>query len=181
MEEVVVRPRQLRQVLGVELPLEVPPALADPGQEHVEPRLQVDDEVRLHHPRAEMLVDALVEGQLVRVERDRGEDPVFGEEVVAHGGLREQVLLEQLLLLLEPVEQEEELRLEGVLVAVLVEAGQEGVLLDDLEHAPRGEVFRQRPRERRLSHADGTFDDDVALLQLHGGRRSAQNRTRLQH
>src|SRR5439155_1355378 len=111
VEEVVVRPRQLRQVLGVELSLEVPPALANPGQEHVEPCLQVDDEVRLHHPRAEMLVYALVEGQLVRVERDRGEDPVLGEEVVAHGRLREQVLLEQILLLLEPAEQEEERRL----------------------------------------------------------------------
>src|SRR6185295_571973 len=167
MEEVVVRPRQLRQVLRVELPCELPAALADAGQQDVLAGLQVDDEVRLHHPRAEVLVDALVEGELVRVQRDGGEDAVFREQVVADRHLREQILLEELLLLAEPAEQEEELRLEGVLAAVLVEARQKRILFHHLENAAGVEALRERLDQRGLSDADRSLHRDVPVPELH--------------
>src|SRR5205085_11247458 len=119
---------------------------------------------------------------LVGIERDRGEDPVLGEEVVADRHLVEEILLEQLLLLPEAAEQEEELGLEGELVAVLVEAGEEGVLLDDLEDAAPAEALRQRAGERRLAHPDGTFDYDVPVPQrLHAGAEISTEPAGLQH
>src|SRR6266849_2031784 len=161
VEEVVVGARQLGQVVGVEAALELAPALLDAREQHVQARLQVDDQVRPQDPRPQVLVDALVEGQLVRIEGDRGEDPV----------LREQVLL-----LLEAREQEEELGLEGILLPVLVEAREEGVLLDDLVEPPAPEPLAQRARQRRLPDADRPLDHDVAVLQpVH---RRAQSSTR---
>src|SRR5216683_294060 len=128
------------------------------------------------HPRTEVLVDALVEGELVRIQGDRGEDPVLGEQVVGDGHAAEQVLLEQVLLLLEAREQEEELGLEGILLPVLVEAREEGVLLDDLVEPPAPEPLAQRARQRRLPDADRPLDHDVAVLQpVH---RRAQSSTR---
>src|SRR5207302_8294805 len=108
------------------------------------------------------------------------EDPVLGEQVIADRDLREQVLLEQFLLLSEPGEEEEELRLEGELVAVLVEAGEERVLLDDLEHGAGAEPFREGPRERRLPDADRPFHDDVAVLRIHAGAEISTNAAGLQ-
>src|SRR5690242_14185180 len=106
---------------------------------------------------------------------------VLGEEIVADRHLREEVLLEQLLLLPEAAEQEEELRLEGELVAVLVEAGEEGVLLHHLEDAARGEAPGECPRQRRLADADGTFDDDVPVAKLHVTSEISTDAARLQH
>src|SRR3954462_462674 len=166
VEELAVGPRKLCEILGVELPFEVAAALLDAGEEHFQAGLQVDDEVRPHDARAEMLVDTLVETELVRVEGQRGEDPVLREQVVAHRHRLEEPGLEQLLLLLEAGEQEEELRLERVPGAVLVEARQEGVLLDDLVKAARAVSLAESPGERRLAPPDGSFDHDVAV---HGG------------
>src|SRR6266849_5858628 len=174
VEEVVVGARELAQVVGVEAALELAPALLDPREQHVQARLQVDDQVRLEDPRPEVLVDALVKGQLVRIEGDRGEDPVLGEQVVGDGHAAEQVLLEQVLLLLEAREQEEELGLEGVLLPVLVEACEERVLLDDLVEPPAPEPLAQRSRQRRLPDTDRPLDHDVAVLQpVHRGAQSS--------
>src|SRR5437588_8610185 len=161
VEEVVVGARELGEVLDIEAALELAAALLDAREQDVEPGLQVDDQVRLEDPRPEMLVDALVEGQLVGVERDRREDPVLREQVVRDGHAVEQVLLEQVLLLLEAGEQEEELCLERVLLAVLVEAREERVLLHDLVQSATAEPLAQRARQRRLPDADGTLDHDV--------------------
>src|SRR5262245_5664682 len=45
MEEVVVGARQLGQVLGVEAPLEFPPALLDAREQDLQAGLQIDDQV----------------------------------------------------------------------------------------------------------------------------------------
>ena len=69
-------------------------------------------------------------------------------------------------LLLVAREQEVELRLEGVTLGVVVELAEEGVVrrLEDQAGAePRGE----QPRERRLAHADGSFDDQIAWAHVH--------------
>src|SRR3989440_6720942 len=51
VEEVVVGARQLGQVLGVEAALELPAALLDAREQDLQPRLQVDDQVRLEDAR----------------------------------------------------------------------------------------------------------------------------------
>src|SRR5512140_3331960 len=128
-EEVVVRARERVEPRRVEAALEVPSSSSHPSEEDVRPRLQIDDEVGPDDARPEQLVDALVEAELLRRERQGREDPVAREEVVGDRGLAEEVLLEQGLLLLEPREQEEELRLERVLLPVRVEPPEKRGLL----------------------------------------------------
>src|SRR5690606_27345118 len=75
--------------------------------------------------------------------------------------------------LLEAGEQEEGLRLEGVALLVLVEAGQERVLLDDLEEEPRPEPLGEDARQAGLAHADGALDDDQRHIGHRAYRRAA--------
>src|SRR5690606_7417798 len=164
VEEGVVGLDQLGEVAHVELALELAAPLADAGEEHVEARLEVDDQVRLGHAGPELVVDPVVEGHLVPVEVEEREDPVLGEHVVADREAAEELLLEELLLLLAAAEQEEELRLEGVLVAVLVEVGEEGVLLHHLEDPAPVETLGQEMRQGRLADPNRSFDHDVAVL-----------------
>ncbi len=148
----------------------------DALEEDLDPSLEIDDQVGLGDPRRDGVVDPLVERQLGPLEGEGGEDAVLGEEVVAEGHLREEVLLHQLLLLLEPREEEEDLGLEGVGVPVRVEVGEEGVVLDHLvDHAP-AETFGQRTHEGRLAHPDGSLHHDVTCRQH--ARGGCHNRAR---
>src|SRR2546428_3681675 len=155
------RLRQPLQVLRGDAALEVPVTLAEPAQQHLRSGLEVDDEVRPREPLIEHLEDLLVELELVRAERDRGEDAVLGEQVVGDDALREELELSQLALLAVALEQEEELRLEGMASRFLVESPEEGILLDLLEEEPRPELGGEPPREDRLADADGALDRDV--------------------
>src|SRR4029450_242325 len=74
--------RQALQVLRGDAAFEVAIAFADPAQEHVGPRLEVDDEVRPGNLRVEEEEYLAVERQLVGAEGDAGEDAVLGEEIV---------------------------------------------------------------------------------------------------
>src|SRR3989442_2456255 len=133
---VKVVPERLRQPLEIlrgDAALEVAVALAEPAQQHLRPGLEVDDEVRPREPLVEHLEDLLVELELVRAERDRGEDAVLGEEIVGDDGLREKLELPELALLAVALEQEEELGLEGMSLWLLVESPEEGILLHLLE------------------------------------------------
>src|SRR5437870_6529176 len=141
--------------------LEVPVALAEPAQQHLRPRLEIDDEVRPREPLIEHLEDLLVELELVRPERDRGEDAVLGEEVVGDDALREELQLAELALPAIALEEEEELGLEGMSLRVLVKAPEEGILLDLLEEKPRPELGGEPSCEGRLADADGALDRDV--------------------
>jgi predicted dienelactone hydrolase len=58
--------------------------------------------------------------------------------------------------------KEEELRLERVAGAVLVEAGEERVLAGLLEQQLGAGALGEQARERRLADADRPFDRDVA-------------------
>src|SRR5438132_3147276 len=155
------RLRQPVQVLRGDAALEVPVALAEPAQQHLRPRLEIDDEVRPREPLIEHLEDLLVELELVRAQRERGEDAVLGEEVVRDDALREELELAELALPAVALEQEEELGLEGMPLRVLVESPEEGILLDLLEEEPRPELGGEPPRESRLADADGALDRDV--------------------
>src|SRR5436189_1221508 len=155
------RLRQPLQVLRGDAALEVPVALAEPAQQHLRPGLEIDDEVRPRKPLIEHLEDLLVELELVRPERDRGEDAVLGEEVVGDDALREELELAELALPAIALEQEEELGLEGMPLRVLVEFPEEGILLDLLEEEPRPELGGEPSREGRLADADESLDRDV--------------------
>src|SRR5213080_1724142 len=123
------RLRQPLQVLRGDTALEIPVALAEPAQQHLRAGLEIDDQVRPREPLIEHLEDPLVELELVRAERDRGEDAVLGEEVVGDDALREELELTELTLLTIALEQEEELSLEGMPARFLVESPEEGILL----------------------------------------------------
>src|SRR5438445_12213474 len=146
---VKVVPERLRQPLEVLAQQALPAGPRD------------NDEVRPREPLIEHLEDLLVELELVRPERDRGEDAVLGEEIVGDDALREELELAELALPAIALEQEEELGLEGMPLRVLVEFPEEGILLDLLEEEPRPELGGEPPREGRLADADGALDRDV--------------------
>ena len=82
-------------------------------------------------------MDPLVQGELVILQREVGEDLVLGEQVVHHQRLAGQIPLGQLLLLPEPTQQEPDLRLKRIPPRVLVEAGQKRVVVGHLQEFPR--------------------------------------------
>jgi len=57
--------------------------------------------------------------------------------------------------------EEIHLRAEGAAGLFVVKISEERILLG-VENAPRVQLFGERPRQRGFSHANGTFDDDVA-------------------
>ena len=111
--------------------------------------------------RPKEMVELPVEGQLVRVEVDLGEDVVLGEEVVGDQALAEELLLRQLLLLAVAGQQEEQLRLEGVLVGLVVEPAQKRVVVDLLEDGAGLQLLGEQAGQRRLADSDRALDDDV--------------------
>src|SRR5262249_16316264 len=127
------RLRQLPQILRTDAAFIVPIALAEAAQQHLRPGLEVDDEVRPREPLVQETEDLLIEVVFVGPERDAGEDGVLGEEVVRDGALCEEVELPQLALLAIALEQEEKLGLKRMLVGILVESPEKGILLDLLE------------------------------------------------
>src|SRR5205814_7317664 len=154
------RLRQPLQVLRGDAALEVPVALAEPAQQHLRPRLEIDDEVRPREPLIEHLEDLLVELELVRAQRDCGEDAVLGEEVVRDDALCEELELAELALPAIALEQEEELGLEGMPLRVLVEFPEEGILLDLPKGDPRPESGADPCPEGGLPKAVGAPDAD---------------------
>src|SRR6516225_7167309 len=154
--------RQALQVLRGDAALEVPVTLTNSSEEHIGPGFEVDDQVGPGNLRVEELEDLTIEGQLVRIERDPGEDAVLGEQVVPPpaGGI-DAVLLE-LALLPVALEGEEERGLKGMAFGVFVELTQKRVVFDSLEDQLRPEFRGKPPSEGRLSDADGPLDRDVA-------------------
>ena len=146
---------------------EVPTPLADTFHQRLVAGLEEDDDAGLGDAGAEVGGDTVVEAQLLVAEGDAGEDAVFLEEVVAHGGLVEEVALEELLLLLVAGGEEEELGLEGVAFGVLVVVLEEGVGLGLLEDHACVECGAEGLGEGGLADADGAFDGDVGELVRH--------------
>jgi hypothetical protein len=76
--------------------------------------------------------------------------------------LPEQVELPQLLLLAEPVQEKPELSLEGGAAAVLVELGEERVVVRHLQKLAGAQALGELVHEACLSHPDGAFHREVA-------------------
>src|SRR5688572_5980344 len=126
-EELVERGGELLEIARAQVRLGLASALANAIEEHFGARLEVDDEVRLRQLRVEQRVDAVVEAELLLVERDRREDAVLREQVIRDDARVEEVALLQPHLLLVTREQIEELSLECVRALVLVEAREERI------------------------------------------------------
>src|SRR5208337_1071551 len=94
--------------------------------------------------------------QLGVAQVDVGEELVFFEEIVRHHRHVEILYLSQLLVALH---QEPELRRKPHPRLCLVEAVEEGIVLR-LDHAPRMQLLGKNLRQRRLAHAQGSFDSD---------------------
>src|SRR5205823_5373378 len=67
------------------LPVAISPA--DPVEQHLRSSLEVNDEIRRRDPGIEQGVDAIVERELLFVEREVGEDAILLKDVVADGRL----------------------------------------------------------------------------------------------
>src|SRR4029077_13627028 len=91
----------------------------------------------------------------------------LGEQVVANRGLREEVLLGELALLVVAGQQEVELDREGVLFGVLVEARDEWIAVGILEHDACADSQPQRLRETGLADADRPFNRYIAAEPPH--------------
>src|SRR6185503_17831076 len=112
-------------------------------------------------------INLVVEDQLVAAQIQLREDAVSGEEVIADdAATREQVLLVDVVLLLIPRQQEVELRLERMSTRVVVELTQERIVRR-LEDQTGAEAACEEPRESRLAHANGSFDDQIAWAHVH--------------
>ena len=145
------------------------PRRRDAFEQHVDGRLQVDDQVGHRRVDREPLVDLLVQRELLVVEREPREQPVFLEHVVGDAHLLEQVGLAQVLQLPRPLEQEIQLRLERDRVRVAVEALEKRVLGILLEHQLAAEAAAEAAHEAGLADADRAFDHDVAVRRRHDG------------
>lgn len=121
--------------------------------------------------RGHLCVHLQVEPVLVVAERQPREQRILREHEVGDDRLREQPRLRERLHLLDALEQERELRLQGVARHVVVEALEEGIVLRSLEQQLRAESFCEAPRQRRLADADRPFDRDVAETRESVGHR----------
>ena len=138
--------------------------LAQPAAQHVGRGLQVDDEIRRRQVRAQQLVEPLIDEQLVVVEVQVGVDLVALEEVVADRQLAEEIALAQRRLLPVARQREEELRLEPGARPAGVEVGEKRIV-GLVEHDRRIEPRAEPVGQRRLAHAQRTFDGDVPEVQ----------------
>jgi len=166
-EEVLVRLVQLPQVLRVRAErgvLRRALPLARTTEHDVGGGLEIDHQIRRRDVAGEQLVEPLVDEQLVVVEVQVRVDLVFLEQVVRDRTLREQIGLPQADLLPVPVEQEEELRLQGRTRPIGVEVRQKGILRL-LEHGGHVKACAQTLGQGRLPHTRRAFNRDVAEVQ----------------
>ena len=169
VEEAAVGVDQAAQVGLRQVGLHRDAAAPDALVERLGPRLQVDHQVRHRRLRPQAVEDLLVERELVVVQREPREQRVLVQKEVADQRLREQVALGEVAQLVDPLEQEEELRRQRVAPAVPVEALEEGVLRGLLQHRRAAEALGDATGQRGLAGADRPLDDDVAVAFEGGG------------
>jgi hypothetical protein len=151
------------QVAALDQRLVADPATRDALHQHVDGRLQVDDEIGPGRIDRELGVHLFVERVLLVIERHTREQPILVEQVVGDAHRIEQVLLPELLELARALEEKEELRREGCGARVAVEALEERILLGLLEDQLAAEALRQPAREVGLADADRPFDHDETM------------------
>src|SRR3989304_4229222 len=100
--------------------------------EYISPGLQVDDQVRTRNLLAERLVNPIVHIEFVTLQVDAGEEGILCERIVGDqvAALREDGRHGAVLLSIT-AEQEEDLGLEGVALAIAIKRRKKGVLLED--------------------------------------------------
>ncbi len=138
-------------------------AVAQPLAQPVGGALQVDDDVGRGEIAREQVVEALVDEQLVVVERQVREDLVLVEQVVAHRRLAEEIALPQRVLLPMAREQVEELGLERRAAAAGPPVGRKRVL-DVVEDEAGVEPLAEALREHGLADAWRALDREVARV-----------------
>ena len=153
---------QALQIIFADALLHRDAALLNSLQQGRRRRLQPHDQVGLGHARRDLRVHLRVEPVFLIAQVEPGEQGVLGEQEIADDAARKHALLRQGLHLLDALEQKEQLRLERVAEAVVVEALEEGVVVGLLKQQLGTELLSQAARKRALADADRTFDDDVA-------------------
>ncbi len=161
-EELGVRVAEPLQVGEVDAVLHRHAAAAHAREQRRRRRLQADDEIGLAELRRDRLVHLRVEAIFLVAEVELREKRVLGEHEVADDRLREHARLGDGAELALALEQEEELGLERVARAVVVEAGEERVLARLLEQQLGADPLGEQARKRRLAGADRPLDGDVA-------------------
>src|SRR5262249_7475261 len=127
-EVVVVGLCHALEVRERDRPLPIAISAADPIEQDLRTGLEVNDEIGQRDAGIEQRVDAIVERELLFVEREVREDSILRKDVVADRRLPEEILLLQLELLLIAREQEEHLRLKREATLVAIELLQEGIV-----------------------------------------------------
>src|ERR1051326_2149773 len=136
------------------------PALLDALQECIKIRLEIDHEVRPRHLIEEEVVQPVVDHQLGVIERQMREDLRLRERIVGEDQLGEEIALRDVALLIEPREQEKQLRPERGAAFVFVEVVEERIarVFEDFRAA---ETLGEQVRERGFAYADRTFDRNM--------------------
>jgi cyclophilin family peptidyl-prolyl cis-trans isomerase/HEAT repeat protein len=158
---------QIPRVRVERIAFKIARTVAKAADEYVGRGLEVNHEVRRRDVLREEVVESLVDEELVIVEIEIREDLVLVEQVIADGGLREEVALLHGHLLPMAVEQVEELGLERSTGASAVKVGKERILRL-FENRGGIESSGQTLGKRALSDTDGPFNRDV--LKRHGIR-----------
>src|SRR5262245_47149063 len=162
VEEASVRVSETFEIVRLDQLLVRNAATRHALQQNLRRRLQINDQIRCRRIQLERVRDLVVETELVGIEIELGEEPVFLQQEVGYTNRREHVALPNLLDLARALKQEEQLRRQRRLPPVAIEPLEERVLLRLLEYQLAREALRQPFRETRLADADRTFDDDVA-------------------
>src|SRR4030095_1583024 len=142
-EKAVVGLGQIFQVSQVDVLLVGDFSLFDAVFEHVGGGLEEDHQVGLQDTGIQEIVEGFVEGEFVLGKIQERENFILGENIVGDHPLLEELLLGQFLLLTVAGEEKKDLGLKGVLGAVFVEVGKEGVAVNILQDHPVIEFLGQ--------------------------------------
>lgn len=144
-------------------------AFGDLGEQPFGTGVEVEDQVGFRQDAGDGVEDTLEERELVLGEVVLGEEQAFVDEIVAEDKVGEEVAGgEQPFELLVAVHEEGHLHGEGVMLRILVELLQEGVVCEPLQHQFGVEVAGQHGGEGRLARADAAFHDNIVIGYFHG-------------
>ena len=157
------------EVTGGDVALKVSAASGDLPQQAVGGGVEVEDQVGFGQGTRDGIENGAEERKLVGGEVVLGEKQAFVDEIVADDEVGEEVAGgDQRLELLVAVHQERHLHGEGVMLRILVELLEEGVVGESLQHELRVEVAGKHRGKRGLPCADAAFHDDIIVRYFHG-------------
>jgi hypothetical protein len=163
MEEIiVVGLDQHLKILQIHILLIRDASRLDPMKQYLWFGLQEDDQVWWRDLSIEEVKNLFVKGDLMVVQIDGGEDTVFVKEVVTKSDLVEQIELGDFPLLLKTIQQEEDLGLKGIFFTILIEIGEERVVLCFFQNTSGVERLCQESGQACFSNTDRTFYDDIS-------------------